>query len=59
MNKNIILADILVAVMGTICLMFAFNSPAGLIHDFALIYGGICIGYVCTTYLNEEKLNDQ
>ena len=55
MSRDVILADILVAVMGTICLMFAFNSPAGLIHDFALIYGGMCVGYVCTTYLNEVE----
>jgi len=53
MSRDVILADILVAVMGTICLMFGFNSAVGLVHDFALIYGGMCIGYVCTTYLNE------
>ena len=55
MNKNIILADILVAVMGTLGVVFGITSAPGLIHDFALIYGGMCIGYVCTTYLNEVE----
>ena len=53
MNKNIILADILVAVMGTLGVVFGMTSAPGVIHDFELIYGSMCLGYVCTTYLNE------
>jgi len=55
MNRYVILADILVAVMGTLGVVFGMTSAPGVIHDFALIYGSMCLGYVFTTYLNEVE----
>jgi hypothetical protein len=55
MNKGAIIADMVVAVMAAACLYFGLYGD-GLLHKAALIWGGMCFGYIITTYLNLEDL---
>ena len=55
MNRVIIIADIGIAVMATSCLYFGLYGD-GLLHKAALIWGGMCFGYIITTYMNAEDL---
>ncbi len=55
MNRGAIIADMVVAVMAAICLIFGWGGD-GLLHKAALIWGGMSLGYVITTYLNLEEI---
>lgn len=55
MNRNAIIADMVVAVMAAVCLIFGWGGD-GLLHKAALIWGGMCFGYIITTYLNLEEV---
>jgi hypothetical protein len=55
MNKGAIIADMVVAVMAAICLIFGWDGD-GLLHKAALTWGGMSAGYIITTYLNMEDL---
>jgi hypothetical protein len=55
MNKGAIIADIAVAVMAAVCLIFGWGGD-GMLHKVALIWGGMSFGYIITTYLNLEDL---
>jgi len=55
MNRDTIIADIVVAVMAAACLYFGWGGD-GLLHKAALIWGGMSFGYIITTYLNLEEI---
>jgi hypothetical protein len=55
MNKGAIIADMVVAVMAAVCLIFGWGGD-GLLHKAALTWGGISLGYIITTYLNLEEI---
>jgi hypothetical protein len=55
MNRYVILADMAVAALGTAAVIFGANGDA-VIHKLALLWGGLCLGYVVTVYLNSEDL---
>jgi hypothetical protein len=55
MNRAIIIADICIAVMATSCLYFGLYGD-GLLHKAALIWGGMCFGYIITNYMNGGDL---
>ena len=55
MNKGAIIADMVVAVMSAICLIFGWDGD-GALHKAALTWGGMSLGYIITTYLNLEDL---
>ena len=55
MNKGAIIADMVVAVMAAACLYFGWGGD-GMLHKAALIWGGMSLGYIITTYLNLEDL---
>lgn len=55
MNRGNIIADIVVAVMAANCLYFGWGGD-GLLHKAALIWGGMSLGYIITTYLNLEEI---
>ena len=55
MNRGAIIADIAVAVMAAVCLIFGWGGD-GLLHKAALIWGGMSFGYIITTYLNLEEV---
>lgn len=48
-----IIADILVAFMSTACLIFGWGGD-DLLHKAALVWGGMCAGYIITIYLEED-----
>jgi len=53
LTKDEAIVDILIAVMAVVCILFGFggDNPA---HTLALIWGGMCFGYLVTVYLNGE-----
>ena len=53
MNKSQILADVVIAVVMTSCLDLGLSGDT-LVHQGLLIFGGMCAGYLITTYLNME-----
>ena len=55
MNRGTIIADMVVAVMAAVCLIFGWVGD-GLLHKAALIWGGMSAGYIITTYLNLEEI---
>ena len=55
MNRSIIIADIAVAVMAAVCLIFGWNGD-GMLHKVAITWGGMSFGYIITTYLNMEEI---
>jgi hypothetical protein len=55
MNRGAIIADIAVAVMAAVCLIFGWGGD-GMLHKAALIWGGMSLGYIITTYLNLEEV---
>jgi len=55
MNRGAIIADVVVAVMAAACLFFGLYGD-GMPHKAALIWGGMCFGYIITTYLNLEEI---
>jgi hypothetical protein len=54
MNRGAIIADVVVAVMAAACLIFGWGED-GLLHKVALIWGGMCAGYIVTIYLNQGE----
>ena len=54
MNRVIIIADIGIAIMATSCLYFGLYGD-GMLHKAALIWGGMCAGYIVTIYLNQRE----
>lgn len=55
MNRDVILADMAIAVMGASSVIFGMGGE-GMIHKITTLLGGVCLGYVITTYLNVEEL---
>ena len=55
MNKGAIIADMVVAVMAAICLIFGWYGD-GLLHKAALTWGWMSFCYIITTYLNLEEI---
>jgi hypothetical protein len=55
MNKGEIIADMVVAIMAAVCLIFGWDGD-GLLHKTALTWGGMSLGYIITTYMNAEDL---
>jgi hypothetical protein len=51
--KEEAITDIVIAMMGALCLQFGFDNE-GLLAKSALIWGGMCFGYLVTVYLNGE-----
>ena len=58
MNKQQVITDIGIAVLGTICLMAGFSGD-GYLSKLALVWGGFCIGYLLTVYLNIDEEIDE
>ena len=54
-TKGEVVADIAIAVMATLSLIVGFNGY-GALHQITLVWGGMQIGYLITTYL--ENAND-
>ncbi len=54
LTKGEAIVDILIAVMAVVCILFGFggDNPA---HTLALIWGGMCLGYLVTVYMNGEE----
>ena len=61
MNKQQAFADVIVAVVGTLCIVNGVMEVSGIhfLDRFGLIWGGMCVGYLLTTYLVEEHDDDQ
>ena len=55
MSRDVILADIAIAVLATLSLVLGMCLD-GIIGKFAMLWAGMLFGYVCTTYLNVEEL---
>jgi len=55
MSRHVILADMAIASFGTASAIFG-ASGEGVIYKLALLWGGLCLGYVVTVYLNAEDL---
>jgi hypothetical protein len=53
MSKQQILADIFVAVMGTITIGMCWGREGWAFHA-GIVWGGACWGYIVTTYMNGE-----
>ena len=51
-TKSEVLADMAIAVMGALFIQYGFDGD-GYIHKFAVLWGGMCAGYLVTVYLNE------
>ena len=56
-TKDEVIADIIIAMMGALCLQFGFDND-GLLGKSALIWGGMCFGYLVTVYLDMEGGED-
>jgi hypothetical protein len=54
MTKDMIIADIACAALAVLFLVLGITLD-GVIAKFALIWGGMLAGYVCTTYLNYSE----
>ena len=54
MTKDMIIADIACAALAVLFLVLGITTE-GLFAKFALIWGGMLAGYVCTTYLNYSE----
>ena len=56
-TKDEAIVDMLIALMAVVCILFGFGGTS-LAHTSALIWGGMCLGYLVTVYMNGEE-NDQ
>lgn len=54
MNKQQIFWDITTAVMATLFIVIGFSEFSGIpnLDKLSLIWGGLCAGYILTTYLD-------
>jgi len=57
MNKQQIFWDIATAVMATLFIIIGFVGFSGIptLDKLSLVWGGLCAGYILTTYLNIEE----
>ena len=54
MTKDMILADIAIAVLATLSLILGALTD-GVLAKSAMLWGGMLAGYVCTVYLNYSE----
>lgn len=54
MDKTQILADVLVGLMGLVFLWFGLNGQEK-IHQYALVYSGVNMGYLVAFYLDWKE----
>jgi hypothetical protein len=59
MNKQQIFWDIATAVMATLFIIIGFVGFSGIptLDKLSLVWGGLCVGYILTTYLNITDLD--
>jgi len=55
MNRHQVLADIVIAMVMTSCLDWGLGGGTP-VHQGMLIFGGMCAGYLITTYLNMGEM---
>ncbi len=60
MTKQQVILDIGIGAMGTLFVMIGFGEYTSMynLDKLALLWGGLCLGYIVTTYLNIEEEND-
>jgi len=53
--------DVIIGITGVLFIAIGFSNFSGLpnLDKFTLVWGGMCIGYIVTTYLNKEEDDDQ
>ena len=53
-TKSEVIADIAVAVFAAVSIMVGWGQE-GWLFNLALIWGGMCAGYIVTIYLNQGE----
>ena len=51
--KQQTIADMLIAIMGMLLVVICWDNDGNWLYQTGIGFGGVLIGYVMTTYLNE------